>query len=353
MPFKQKAPISQVPGELLASAVAYGILLYAGFKLAFSGAGRQTAPITLTPHNSDPSAVTTTLPGKHVGSAKSRVDSPGQSWWHIIKALYGEIVRDRVVAVAGGVSYFGLLALFPTVTALVSLYGLLNDRSQAAADLAILANVIPESAFSIINDQVERIVAGDGLALGLASVVSLALALWSSNSGMKAMMDALNVAYGVAESRSFLVLNAVSLIFTLSGIIFVLAMLAMIAVVPALLNFFWLGGSTEWLIWAGRWPLAVIIVALALSVLYRWGASLPDAKWRWISPGSALATVLLVLLSMGFSTYAASFGKFNETYGALGAVIAFMTWLWLSSIVVLAGAEFNAVLDARSGSGRR
>jgi membrane protein len=281
-------------------------------------------------------------------AADTPLDIPAEGWWEVAKALYRNVQQDRVLAVAGGVTYYGLLALFPTITALVSFYGLFNDRSEATQDLAMLATVIPPGAYQIVQDQVSRIVSGGGLALGLAGLSSLGLALWSSNSGMKAMIDALNVANRAEERRSFIMLNLVSFAFTLSAMAFLLALLSVIAVVPALLALVRLEAWTGWLIWAGRWPMVAAVVCLALAVLYRWGPNVPDARWRWISPGSVLATVLLSLMSMGFSWYAANFGRFNETYGSLGAAIAFMTWLWLASISVLIGAELNAELDRQS-----
>lgn len=314
----------------LATGLAYALLILASYKLQSMETGKDTA---LDPQ---------------VARASTPLNVPARSWADIAKAVFNEMQKDRVTAVAGGVTYFGLLALFPTITALVSFYGLYNDRAQAAADLSILSTMIPAGTFSIIEDQVKRIVSGDGVALSFAGLLSIALALWSSNSGMKAMMDALNVAHGVPENRPFLKLNAVSLLFTVSAMVFFLAMIAVIAIVPAILNFFWLGAWAEGLIRFGRWPAVIIVIGLGLSVLYRWGPDLPDGKWRWISPGSVLATLLLVILSIGFSFYAENFGKFNETYGTLGAVIAFMTWLWMSCIVILLGGELNAEMDRRS-----
>jgi membrane protein len=268
----------------------------------------------------------------------------------LLVSLYTEVTEDRVLAVAAGVAFYGLLAVFPAITALVSLYGLFNDQSEASQDLAALAGVLPAEMMSVITDQVLRITSGSDVTLGFATAISLAIALWSANAGMKAITDALNVAYGVKERRSFIWLNVQSLFFTLSALIFLLIMMAAVAVVPVVLGDVLLSPAVQWLLWAGRWPVLLLLLALALGVLYRFGPDVPDAKWRWISPGSVLATLGLVLLSMLFSYYAASLGRFNETYGSLGAAIALLTWLWLSATIIMLGAELNAEMDRRKAA---
>jgi membrane protein len=261
--------------------------------------------------------------------------------------LLKEITNDRVLAVAAGVAFYGLLALFPAITTLVSFYAMFKDRAAAADDLATLTSVLPASAVSIVSDQINRIISTGPVSLSVAAGFSLLLALWSSNSGMKAAMDALNVAYGVRETRSFLKLNAQSLFFTLSAIVVLLLILAIVAVVPVVLNAIGLGPWLEWLLWAGRWPLLLLAANLAVAVLYRWGPCVPNASWRWYSPGTLFASFGFAALSIAFSIYAANFANFNETYGSLGAVIAFLTWSWLGTVIMLTGAELNAELDRR------
>lgn len=282
--------------------------------------------------------------------AAASEDQP-QGWFarakSITMAVFSEIGNDRVLAVAAGVAFYGLLALFPAITTLVSLYGLFKDPSSASADLATLTSMLPQSVVSIISDQITRIINNGSTTLSLAAAVSLLIALWSANSGMKAAMDALNVAYGVKETRSFIKLNAISLFFTLSAVIVLLLIVAAIAVVPVVLSAINMGPLVEWLVWAGRWPLLLVLANLALAVLYRWGPCVPDAKWRWVSPGTILASIGFAVLSVAFSIYAENFANFNKTYGSLGAVIAFLTWSWLATVIMLIGAELNAELDRR------
>jgi membrane protein len=265
--------------------------------------------------------------------------------WRLAQNVYTEIVEDRVLAVAAGVAFYGLLALFPAITTLVSFYGIFNDRSTAAADLATLTSLLPPSAVSIVSDQINRIINTGSVNLSLAAAFSFLIAIWSANSGMKAAMDALNVAYGVKETRSFLTLNALSLFFTFSAIFVLLFLLSAIALVPVILEAIGLGPWVEWLIWLGRWPLLLLAANLALAVLYRWGPAVSAVKWRWYSPGTIFASLGFALLSVAFSAYAANFAQFNETYGSLGAVIAFLTWSWLVTVIMLTGAELNAELD--------
>jgi membrane protein len=281
--------------------------------------------------------------------AHSPAHLPARSWWDIIKSTVSEIGKDRVLAVAGGVTFYGLLSLFPAITVLVSVYGLFADPQSIGDHIRLLSSFLPEGAMSIIGDQVQRITNADTGQLSLALVFGLLVALWSANAAMKAVMDALNIAYGVEEKRSFIWLTIVSLLFTLSAIIGLLVMFAVVALVPIVLQMFWLGSTVDFLIWAGRWPAAFVLVILALAVLYQWGPDRHHVQWRWITPGSFLAAVLLLALSMLFSWYAANFGKFNETYGSLGAVIAFMTWMWLSATIIMVGAELNSEIEQKAG----
>jgi membrane protein len=201
---------------------------------------------------------------------------------------------------------------------------------------------MPGGALEVINEQVTRITKGDQGALGVAFFFGLAVSLWSANAGVKAVFDALNVAYNEKEKRNFFVLNLMSLAFTLGAIVFLVVALSGVVVVPVILKYIGLGGATDWLVWIGRWPALLVVTVLALAVLYRYGPSRDKAKWTWLAPGSILAAIGWMIFSMLFSWYVSSFGNYNETYGSLGAVIGFMTWMWLSVTIILVGAELNA-----------
>jgi len=276
----------------------------------------------------------------------SSSEATRRGWWTILKRTFAEVSSDRVLAVAGGVTFYGLLSLFPAITVLVSLYGLISDPASISEHLQMLGTLLPQGALSIIGEQVTRITEGDQSKLSVAAIAGLVVALWSANAAMKAMMDALNIAYGAEEKRGFFKLNLVSLGFTLSAIIALIVLIVAIAAVPLILQLFNIGILADMLLWAGRWPLIFVLMMAGLAVLYRYGPSRPDAPWRWITPGSLFATLGLVVFSMLFSWYAANLANYNETYGSLGAVIGFLTWMWLSAIIVIVGAELNAEIDA-------
>lgn len=286
-----------------------------------------------------------------VDGAPAEAALAASGWWQILKRTVSEVNSDRVLAVAGGVTFYGLLSLFPAVTVLVSLYGLIADPQTIAEHLQVLGTFLPQGAMAIIGEQAMRIARSGEAGLSIAAAAGLLVALWSANAAMKAIMDALNIAYDTEETRSFIRLNLVSLGFTLSSIIGLLLLIAVVAAVPVILSLFWLGGTVDVLIWAGRWPVIFMLIIIALAVLYRYGPSRPAVRWRWITPGSVLAALGLVLLSMLFSWYAANIGKFNETYGSLGAVIGFLTWMWLSATIIMVGAELNAVIESRAKPG--
>ena len=256
------------------------------------------------------------------------------------------------MAVAAGLTFYGILAIFPAITALVSIYGLFADPAVIQKQLAHFSGMLPEGAISVIGDQVQRIAAQSGGTLGFAFILGLALALWSANAGVKALFDALNVAYEIEETRGFFRLNAVSLLFTISAVFLSLVGLSATVILPWVLENVFLGLAFVAIL--VRWisiPLAVAVALLMLAVLYRFGPALKKPAWRWVTPGSAFAVVFLIISTFAFAYYAAHFGSYNKTYGSLGAAIGLMTWLWISSIVVLVGAEINAEVEREAKGG--
>ena len=228
---------------------------------------------------------------------------------------------------------------------MVSVYGLFFDPKTMVGHLSLVAGVAPGGAIDVLRDQLTRLGQQSGTALGISFFVSLVVALWSATSGVKAIFDGLNVAYEEEEKRSFLTLTAVALIFTIGLIGFVLLLLAAVVALPVALHYFPLSGLTNIVLKIARWPLLFVLVAFALSVFYRYGPSRVEPQWRWITWGSASATGLWLVASILFSWYVANFGSYNKTYGSLGAIVGFMTWTWLSIVVVLLGAQLNAEME--------
>ena len=278
----------------------------------------------------------------HGRDARSPVEIPRRGWLDILYRVWTDIDDDRVFALAAGVAYYSLLALFPAIGVIVSLYGFVADPASVERDIAELAFILPSGGMEVIGGQLHRLASQPPRALGLAFLVSLAISLWSANAGMKALFDALNVVYDETEKRGFFRLNAISLLFTALALVFVVLALVGVVVVPVVLSFVGLGSVAGTLVWLLRWPALLLLTVVGLSLLYRFGPSRREARWQWISWGSAVAALVWIGGSMLFSWYVARFDSYGATYGSLGAVVGFLTWIWLSTVVFLIGAELNA-----------
>jgi membrane protein len=278
-------------------------------------------------------------------SATTPSQIPTRGWKDILLRVYANLSDHRILALAAGMTYYSLLAIFPALAALVAVYGLFSDPGTIASHLDQLSGVVPGGAIDVAREQLTRVASKGNQTLGLTFVIGLAVSLWSANAAMKSLFDTLNIVYGEKDARGFVELNAISLAFTIIGIAFVLAAFGAVVIVPVVLNFVGLSNFVDLFVRTVRWPAMFVVVALALAVIYRFGPSREAARWRWITWGSAVATILWLAASALFSWYAADFGKFNQTYGSLGAVIGFMTWLWISAIVILLGAELDAEME--------
>lgn len=278
--------------------------------------------------------------------ADTPVRIPWAGWKDIFWRTIEQISADRLLLIAGGVVFYGLLATVPAITALVSMYGLFTPASTIGAQLGFIADVMPASAYQLIADQVVRIAGNSDGKLTLAFVAGLGIALWSANAGVKAIFDALNVVYDEDEKRSFFRLNAISMSFTFAGVIVLILVLAAVVALPLVLAFLGFVAQQQagWLPLL-RWPVMFVLVMLGLSVLYRYGPSRRNAQWRWVSVGSTFAALTWIAVSVAFSWYLSKFADYNATYGSLGAVIGLMMWMWLSTAVVLIGAELNSEIE--------
>jgi len=270
---------------------------------------------------------------------------PFAGWKDILWRTYARINDDHLLATAAGVVFFALLAVFPAVTALVSSYGLFADPTTIGANLQTLSLMLPEGSFQIVQDQIARVLDKGSTALGWTFLFGLALAVWSANAGVKAVIDALNVAYEEREKRSFVKLNLMSLAFTTGGIAALLVMVGAVVAYPLALDHLGLAPESRFIIGLVRWPLLFVILLLALGVLYRFGPSRRAARWEWLSVGTLVAALLWIAGSSALSWYLQNFGNYNATYGSLGAAIGLMIWMWMSAIIVLCGAELNSEIE--------
>ena len=285
------------------------------------------------------------LPGH---DATKPSDIPARGWWAIAKRVAAKVSSDRLLTEAAGITFYALLAFFPALAAMVSLYGLVADPATISNNLDALSGVVPGGGMQIIGDQVHSLTANGSKALGFAALLGLATSLWSANQGTKALFDALNVVYAETEKRGFLLRTAVTLAFTLGGIVFVLLALTAVVAVPIVLNFVGLGSVAEPLLRILRWPLMLVALAALLACIYRFGPSRERARWQWVSWGGGFAAVAWVIGSIAFSYYVSHFGSYDKTYGSLGAAVGFLTWIWLSATIVLIGAELNAETEQQT-----
>jgi membrane protein len=284
----------------------------------------------------------------HGRRARNPFRIPFAGWKDILWRTYTRINDDRLLATAGGVVFFGLLAVFPAVTALVSSYGLFADPSTIGANLQTLALMLPEGSFQIVQDQIARVLDKGSTALGWTFLFGLTLAVWSANAGVKAVIDALNVAYEEREKRSFVKLNLTSLAFTTGGIAALLLMVGAVVAYPLALDHLGLAPESRFIVSLARWPLLFVLLLFALGVLYRFGPSRRAARWEWLSVGTLAAGLLWIAGSSALSWYLQNFANYNATYGSLGAAIGLMMWMWMSAIIVLCAAEFNSEIERQT-----
>lgn len=270
---------------------------------------------------------------------------PLKGWKDVGWRVWQSLTRDHVMLIAGGVTFYILLALFPAMVAFVSVYGIFYDPATAVGQAQSLRGYLPPAAIDLIADQLTRLTSKQSQALTFGLILSLIFAFWSANGGVKAMIQGLNFAYNEREKRSFARLNLVAFAFTFGAMALMMVLFAALAVIPAVLAVLNLEATGDFLIRLLRWPLLLVTVGLSLTVLYRHGPSRRAPEWRWVTWGSAFATVTWVIMSIGFTTYLDRFAHLNDTYGALAAPIGFLLWVWLSMIVIILGAEINGELE--------
>lgn len=279
--------------------------------------------------------------------ASRPTDIPKAGWKDILLRTKDEIAADRVGLVAAGIAFYGLLAIFPGIAAVMAIAGLVAEPAQVAGQIEELSRILPQQAAEIVIGQAEEI-AGQQTGLGLAAVVGVLLSLWSASAAMSSAMQGLNIAYDEEEERGFVAFTLTRLALTLGVIAgFFLTVLA-IVVLPIVLEFLPLGPTTDTLVMVLRWPLVALIAAVGLAILYRYGPSRDDAEWAWLTPGSVAATVLWLIGSVAFAWYVRSFGSYQETFGSLGGVVVLLLWMWISAYIVLMGAELNAEMEAQT-----
>lgn len=270
---------------------------------------------------------------------------PWRGWWDILKRIGASISRTNAMLIAAGVGFYAFLAIPSAFTAIVSLYGLAFDPGDVGRQIEGMHGVMPEAAINLLSDQLQSLTSRPRSALGIGLVISLAIALWSARSATASMISAINIAYGEEEKRSIITFQFVALALTIGGIVFAILAIALVAVLPAILGLLPLGDAGKTITSAVRWPILVVLLMAGLAVIYRFAPSREQAKWRWVSWGAVVATILWIVGSALFSIYVGEFASYDKAYGSLGAVVVLLMWLYLSAFAVLLGAAFNAELE--------
>jgi membrane protein len=269
---------------------------------------------------------------------------PAKGWGDILWRTWRQVGHDRLPAVAGGVTFYSLLAIFPAIGVFVSLYGLFADVSTASRQLDQLAAFVPQGVLELLGDQMVRIAGQRPASLSVAFAVSLLLSVWSANAGVSALFAGLNVAYGEREKRNFVVRRAITYAFTFAGLVFLTAVTGILVALPLAVDRLGLYADNAWLI-PFRWLVLAALAMAAFAAIYRFGPSRELARWRWVRIGAVFAAAAWIGGSLAFSWYVNDVAHFDATYGPLSAVVGFMVWIWFSVMVVLIGAELNAEIE--------
>jgi membrane protein len=272
---------------------------------------------------------------------------PSRRWQDLVLAVARGLSADRIFLIAAGVTFYAILALFPGIAALVSIYGLFADPSSIAGHLDMLSGVVPGGAVDVIREQLTRLAQQNGAALSFGFGISLVIALWFANSGISGLFDALNAVYERKEQRNLFKYYATTLTFTIGAIVLILLSIAILVALPLILEYIPNAGITGLLLRIIRWPILLVLVVGSLAMVYRYGPCRHAPQWRWILWSSVFAALAWLGASALFSWYVANFGNYNKTYGSLGAIFGFMTWMWVSMVIVLVGAKLDAELEHR------
>lgn len=278
-------------------------------------------------------------PGAH---ADAPHQVPARGWFQIARRGWGEFQDDQMLLIAAGVAFFAFLSLVPAIAAAMLIYGLVTDPEQVRSQVDSLSGALPGAARDLLNEQLSRLAGASSRELGIGLVVSLLVSLWSASGGTGNLITAVNTAYDEQETRGFIRRKALALLLTVGAVLVFVVTVALVAVFPAVTNALSLGTPLRLALGAARWAVVLLVVVAALAVLYRLAPDRDAPRVRWVSVGAAIAVLLWVLISVGFSIYVDNFGSYASTYGSLAGVVVLLLWLWLSIVAVLLGAEINA-----------
>lgn len=282
--------------------------------------------------------------GRH---AHKPSEIPAKGWKDILKRVMKETSEDNISIVAAGVAFYLLIGIIPALAALISIYGLISDPAQVQQQFANFSAFLPGAVTDLLGDQMKRI-ASDTKTAGWGAVLGILIAIYGGSSALKAVVTGLNVAYEEHERRGFIKLTIITLLLTVGAVVTGIVAIGAIVALPAIFGFLGFGDNAALIANLIRWPLLAVLAIFSLSLLYRFGPSRKKPRWRWVTWGSTVATILWVVGSALFAFYAGHFANYNKTYGSLGAVVILLMWLYVSAFVVLLGAELNAQMELQT-----
>ena len=284
------------------------------------------------------------MPG---GKAERPSEIPAHGWKQVARRGWKEAKADQVPLLAAGVAFYAFLSIFPGLIAIVTIYGLFADPSTIADQLKSLTTALPGQARQVVIDQV-TLLASRRSTLGIGLIISIVIALWSASAGISNLLTAISIAYDEEEKRGFVKKRLLSLGLTVGAIVFMVIMLGIVALLPPLLKAVFGTSALRWVFQILGWLILVVLVAVVLAILYRLAPDRDAPQMRWVSVGAAVATVIWLIASIGFSIYSATFGNYAKTYGVFAGIVVLLFWLWLTMYAILLGAEINAEAEQQT-----
>lgn len=277
--------------------------------------------------------------------ARSPMQLPLIAWWDILRRTFKHMSEDNLSLISAGVAFYFLMAIFPMLAALISVYGLLVSPQDLQEHLVHLIGIIPEQSRDLLEEQMERLLSKSDTALSAGVFFSTVLAVWSASKGTQAMVTASNITYGEKQVRNFFMAMVIRFVITICAVLVLIFALFLITLLPLLFEMIGLKSYASAIVKWLTWPILAIVFNLALAAFYRFAPHRRNAKWRWVTPGAALASGIWIICSAGFSIYLTNFASYDETYGSLGSVVVLLMWFYLTAFIILLGSEFNAAME--------
>ena len=278
-------------------------------------------------------------------NASSPTQMPWRGWLDIARRVWQRLDEDNVSILSAGVAFYAMLAVFPALGAIVSVYALIAEPADVQAHFERVSSFMPGDVSGIFNEQLSALANQEQEDLSLGLISGILLGVWSAHRGVDALVRAVTVAYKESETRNFFKLNALTYVMTLGAVLLVVSAIALMVGLPTVISFLPFSGLMTALSGLLGWLLFVAIAVFAISVLYRFGPPRTPAKWRWVSAGALMATIIWMIGSLAFSYYVSQFGQYNETYGTLSAIVVLLTWFFVTSFSLVLGATVNAELE--------